>query len=339
MKKRIGIIGAVGYTGEELLKTLARHDGVEVVFATSEREGGAPVSRVFPHLPFYDSLRLYSAEEAAAVDVDLVFTCLHAGESVKWAARFLDKGARLIDLGSDFRFKSVQDYETWYQMIHPRPDLLTDAVYGLVEWHREEIRSAAVVGNPGCYPTSVLLALLPFVRADYLSDAPIIIDAKSGVSGAGKKPSETTHFVAVNENLSPYKVGRAHRHVGEMEKELRAFGAGSSIIFTPHLTPVTRGMLSTIYVQLKRETSKEELLEVLKNAYANEPFVRVLTDQLPTMKLAQNSNFCFIGIEVVPETRHMILFSAIDNLGKGASTQAVQNMNVMLGFEETKGLM
>jgi N-acetyl-gamma-glutamyl-phosphate reductase len=339
MKKRIGIIGAAGYTGEELLKTLARHDGVEVVFATSERECGVPISRVFPHLPSYNDLLFSSAEEAAMVNVDLVFTCLHAGESVKWAALFLDKGARVIDLGSDFRFTAAQDYETWYQMVHPRPDLLTDAVYGLVEWHREKIRSAAVVGNPGCYPTSVLLALLPFVRAELLTDAPIIIDAKSGVSGAGKKPSDATHFVAVNENLSPYKVGRVHRHVGEMEKELGAFGFSSGVIFTPHLTPVTRGMLSTIYVQLKKETPRNELLEVLNNAYAGEPFVRVLTDQLPSMKMAQNSNFCFLGVEAVPEMQHAILFSAIDNLGKGASTQAVQNMNVILGFEETKGLM
>ena len=338
MKKRVGIIGAVGYTGEELLKTLARHRGVEVVFATSEREGGTPLTRLFPHLPQYNGLNLCNAEEATAINVDLAFICLHAGESVRWGARFIEKGAKVIDLGSDFRFKAPQDYVNWYQMEHPRPDLLDQAVYGLPEWYREQIRTAQVVGNPGCYPTSVLLALLPLVRQNLLINAPIIIDSKSGVSGAGKKPSDVTHFVAVNENLSPYKVGRVHRHVGEIEKELRLFGATQPVIFTPHLTPLTRGMLSTIYVQLQRSLSKNELLEIWQKRYADEPFVRVL-DGLPNMKSAQHGNFCFLGAEIIPETSTAVLFSAIDNLGKGASTQAVQNMNIMLGEDECEGLL
>lgn len=337
--KKIGIIGATGYTGEELLKTLARHDGVEVVFATSERQSGTALVDVFPYLPMYKSLAFCSAEESVALDADLVFTCLHAGESVNWAQRFLEKGVKVIDLGSDFRFQSSQEYETWYHMPHSSPELLSDAVYGLTEWYREEIKNAQVVGNPGCYPTSVLLPLLPFVQAGAVAKAPIIIDSKSGVSGAGKRASDVTHFVAVNENLSPYKVGRVHRHVGEMEKEMRLIGGSQKLIFTPHLTPLTRGMLSTIYVQLNQDYAKDELFDILQQKYQNEPFVHILSDQLPSMKIANNTNFCFISLEMIPETNSVILFSSIDNLGKGAGTQAVQNMNVMLGFEETVGLI
>ncbi len=337
--KRIGIIGAAGYTGEELLKILSKHNGVQVAFATSERRGGVGVAQLFPHLPMYNDLKLCTADEALGRDVELVFTCLHAGESVKWAKKFLDRGVRVIDLGSDFRFKTPAAYDEWYNMRHPHPELLCDAVYGLTEWYRDDVREAKVVGNPGCYPTSVLLPLLPFLRAGLVADAPIIVDAKSGVSGAGKKPGETTHFVSVNENLSPYKVGRVHRHVGEMEKEMRAFGGGMNIVFSPHLTPLTRGMLSTIYFQLAGQKSRDELFAVVDDAYANEPFVHILRDRLPNMKMAQNSNFCFIGLVKPAGVNQVILFSAIDNLGKGASAQAVQNMNCMLGFEETKGLL
>ncbi|MBN1479954.1 N-acetyl-gamma-glutamyl-phosphate reductase [candidate division KSB1 bacterium] len=337
--KKIGIIGATGYTGEELLKTLARHDAVEVDFVTSEQQSDTPLVEVFPHLPMYQHLSFCQVKESVTRDVDLVFTCLHAGESVKWAAQFLERDIKVIDLGSDFRFKSVQDYSDWYHMPHSHPELLPNSAYGLTEWYREEIRAAQVVGNPGCYPTCVLLPLLPFIQGKLLCSAPVIVDAKSGVSGAGKKASEVTHYVSVNENLSPYKVGREHRHVGEMEKEIRTFGGEQKIVFVPHLTPLTRGMLSTTYVQLIEERSKSDLLDVLQNSYKNEPFVRVLSNGLPTMKMAQNSNYCFIGLEKIADSNSVILFSAIDNLGKGASTQAVQNMNVMLGFKETQALL
>jgi N-acetyl-gamma-glutamyl-phosphate reductase len=336
---KTGIIGATGYTGEELLKSLARHGGVTVEFVTSERQAGRPLVETFPFLTRFEHLLFCSAEESLSIKVDLVFTCLHAGESVKWAKRFLDKGVRVIDLGSDFRFKSPSVFQEWYHFEHPHPELLPDAVYGLTEWYREDVKNARVVGNPGCYPTSVLTALLPFIKSGLVADAPIMIDSKSGVSGAGKKASEVTHYVNVNENVTPYKVGRVHRHVGEMEKEVHAFGGSQHIIFTPHLMPLTRGMLSTIYVPLAQDKSKEELLDVLQQKYENEPFVKVLRDTLPTMKMAHNSNFCFVGLEKIDESNTMILFSAIDNLGKGASTQAVQNMNVMLGFEETSGLL
>ena len=337
--KKIGIVGAAGYTGEELLRILSGHDGVAVVFATSERLQELSVVKEFPNLPMYSDLNFCSADESLQFDVDLVFVCLHAGESVKWANRFLQRNVRVIDLGSDFRFKEPSDYDVWYNMQYPHPELLPEAVYGLTEWYREQVAVARVVGNPGCYPTSVLLPLLPLIKAGLVAESPIIIDSKSGVSGAGKKASDTTHYCTVNENLSPYKVGRVHRHVGEMEKELRLFGGENKIIFTPHLTPVTRGMLSTIYAPLAKEQTKDELLDLLETTYKDEPFVHVLQDRLPNMKLAQNSNFCFIGLEKPNNVDYVILMSAIDNIGKGASTQAVQNMNCMFGFDETRGLL
>ncbi len=337
--KKIGIVGATGYTGEELLKTLSRHDGVEVVFATSERLSGESLTGTFPQLVQFKEMSFCSAEESLTRDVDLVFLCLHAGDSAKWAQKFLQQNVRVIDLGSDFRFRHASAYVDWYNMQHPHPELLPEAVYGLTEWHRREVADARLVGNPGCYPTSVLLPLLPFIKKGLVADAPIIVDSKSGVSGAGKKANDVTHFVSVNENLSPYKVGRAHRHVGEMEKEIRDFGGGMKIVFTPHLTPLTRGMLSAIYFQPAKEMSKDALFAVLDDVYADESFVHIFKDRLPSMKTAQNSNFCFISLEKPAGVNQVILFSAIDNLGKGASTQAVQNMNCMFGFDETRGLL
>ncbi|HPG41622.1 MAG TPA: N-acetyl-gamma-glutamyl-phosphate reductase [bacterium] len=338
-KKQIGIIGATGYTGEELLRCLALHPQAEVAFVTSEKEAGASLASVYPHMPLYKDLQLITAQQAAARAVDLVFLCLPAGESAPLARAFVAKNIKVVDLGADFRFSDPAVYKAWYGMEHPAPDLLDRSVYGLPEWNRDKIRSAAIVGNPGCYPTSVQLAVLPFLKAGLLADAAIIVDSKSGVSGAGKSPTKTTHFVSVNENLSPYKAGRRHRHVGEMETHLQNFsGQKADIIFTPHLTPITRGMLSTIYVQTKTVMDKAQVLQVLKDAYTSEPFVHVLQEDYPSMKMAANSNYCFLGAEA-PGGKTIILFSAIDNLGKGASSQAIQNMNIMLGLPEESGLL
>lgn len=336
---KVGIVGATGYTGEELLRILASHDCVKVAFATSERESGQPLKKLFPHLPFYYDHKFIPVQESLDKDVDLVFLCLHAGESAKWGKRFVEKNIKIIDLGSDFRFTNPKSYHVWYNMVHPAPELLAKAVYGLPEWHREKIKQTNIVGNPGCYPTSVTLALNPFLKAGLLDDSLIIVDAKSGVSGAGKNPSKTTHYVEVNDNFSPYKPGRVHRHVGEIEQELSLqAGKDRRIIFTPHLTPMTRGILSTIYCQLEETKTNDELLTFLQHTYSQEPFVHVLTDQLPSTKMSFRTNYCFLGLKVVKETNTLILFSAIDNLGKGASTQAVQNMNLMLGLPETMGL-
>ena len=339
MAKNIGIVGATGYTGEELLRVLQRHSGAKVKWVTSEREAGTPAQEIYPHLPTYHHLTFLAAEDAKEIDVDFVFLCLPAGKSAPLAQHFFDRHIKVVDLGADFRFRDPVAYEVWYHMGHPAPELLDKAAYGLTEWYHKEIRDAMIVGNPGCYPTSVLLALLPLAQAGLLSDVPIIVDAKSGVSGAGKTLNPNTHFCAANENLTPYKPGRVHRHVGEMEQEVAASaGSPKSIVFTPHLTPLTRGLLSTMYVQLMEKKSKQELLDIFNDVYADKAFVHVL-DNMPSMAMARNTNYCFIGAEPVADTNGVLLFSALDNLSKGASTQAVQNMNLMLNFEESESLL
>jgi N-acetyl-gamma-glutamyl-phosphate reductase len=338
--KRVGIIGATGYTGEELLRVLAHHPQVKVSFASSEQEQGQPVQKIFPYLPMYRDMTFCSAQQATIQEADLVFLCLPAGSSAQFARPFLQQAVKVIDLGADFRFADATSYEQWYGQPHPDPALLDGAVYGLPEWHREQIKTAQVVSNPGCYPTSVLLAMIPLLKADILADSPIIVDSKSGVSGAGATPSKTTHFGAIQENFSAYKPGRNHRHVGEMEQQLSQHaGRPISVVFTPHLAPMFRGLYSTIYIRLKSATQQPNLIQLLQKAYADEPFVRVLGEALPSSKIANNSNFCFLSATTVPGSDIAILFSAIDNLGKGASWQAVQNMNLMLGISETMGLL
>ena len=337
---KIGIVGATGYTGEELLRVLARHQQADLAFVTSEQDGGRPLAGVYPHLPRHHDLRFCSAREALDREADLVFLCTPAGQSAQWAADWLRQGAKVVDLGADFRFQDPQIYERWYGSPHPQPALLPESVYGLPEWHRADIRAARLVGNPGCYPTAVLLGLLPFVRAALVGDNGIVIDAKSGVSGAGKSPTRTTHYVEANESLSAYSPGRQHRHVGEIEQELaRLAGRPERVVFTPHLTPMSRGLFATIYLRPTRDCSTAELGEVLAAAYQNEPFVHVLPEGLPTTKMAAHSNNCFLAVRAVPDSGTAIVFAAIDNLGKGASWQAVQNMNLMLGFPEEMGLI
>ncbi len=337
--KHIGIVGATGYTGEELLRVLQRHSGINVNWITSEREAGTSVQDVFPHLPKYHHLKFMAVDKAKDIAVDLVFLCLPAGKSAPLAQHFFKRHIKVIDLGADFRFRDPKTYSAWYHIEHPAPELLHQAVYGLTEWYLQKIRDAMIVGNPGCYPTSVLLALLPLARAGLISDAPIVVDAKSGVSGAGKTLNPNTHFCAANENITPYKPGRVHRHVGEMEQEVTASaGSSKTVVFTPHLAPLTRGLLSTIYVPLAANKSKDEMLNIFNDVYADKDFVHVL-DSIPSIAMARNTNYCFIGVEPVQQTNGVLLFSAIDNLGKGASTQAVQNMNVMLNFKESEGLL
>lgn len=338
--KRIGIIGATGYTGEELLRVLAHHPEITVSFASSEQEQGQPIRKVFPHLPHYHDMIFCSAQQSTAIPVDLVFLCLPAGQSAKWAKPFLDRSARVIDLGADFRYDTASSYEYWCGSPHPAPELLHDVVYGLPEWNRERIKTATIVSNPGCYPTTVLLAVIPLLKADLIANDQIIVDSKSGISGAGASPSKTTHFGSIHENFSAYNPGRSHRHVGEMEQELsKAAGRTIQVIFTPHLAPMFRGLFSTIYVRLKSAFKQSELISLLREAYQNEPFIQVLEQSLPASKMANHSNFCFLSAATVPDSDLVIIFSTVDNLGKGASWQAVQNMNIMLGFPETMGVL
>ena len=338
--KKIGIVGATGYTGEELLKILSRHDGVEVVFATSERLSGESLTGTFPQLVQFKEMSFCSAEESLTRDVDLVFLCLHAGDSAKWAQKFLQQNVRVIDLGSDFRFRHASAYVDWYNMQHPHPELLPEAVYGLTEWHRREVADARLVGNPGCYPTSIILALAPLLKKGLLEPRTIIADSKSGASGAGRSASTATLFCEVTDGFRAYKVGN-HRHTPEIEQEVSALcGQEVKLTFTPHLLPVSRGILSTVYASLSREVSQDEVAEVYADFYRDEFFVRVLAGgAVPATQHVRGSNFCDIGFKVDARTGRIIILSAIDNIVKGAAGQAVQNLNLMYGFEQTESLL
>jgi N-acetyl-gamma-glutamyl-phosphate reductase len=334
-----GVFGATGYTGYELLKLLSVHPKVEVVFATSRSSAGQRLSDLYPS-PL--DVRLVAPEEANLDAADVTFFCLPHGESMA-AVAAAGEGMRCIDLSADFRLRDVAVYEQWYKVGHVAPELLSSAVYGLSEVYREQVASANLVANPGCYPTSVLLALYPLARDGHLraGHAPagrVIVDSKSGVSGAGRKLRVGSLFCEVSESFSPYSIGRTHRHLPEMEQELAAWGAEVRLTFSPHLLPVVRGILSTIYLTLEDGWSVERLVKLYRESYAGEPFVHVLpAGQLASLAYVNHTNRCALSFSEAGEN-NVIIVSAIDNLLKVASGQAVQNMNLMFGLDETMGL-
>lgn len=333
---RAGIYGATGYTGLELVKLLQRHPAAEIAFVTSQSQASKRLSDVFPGAP---ALPLVVGEDASLDEVDVVFLCLPHAAAAETALVALNAGARVIDLSADFRLRDAATYEQWYAHTHPAPDLLVEAVYGLTEVNRTCLPGARLVANPGCYPTSVLLALRPLLLSDIAISGPIIADSASGVSGAGRGLSLTTHFVEVADNYSPYKIGRAHRHLPEMEQAVGWWReAAPAIIFSPHLLPVPRGILSTIYVNLAEGVVEAELRALYTATYDGEPFVDVLpAGELASLAHVTHTNRCAIALTLTGRT--LILTSAIDNLIKGAAGQAVQNMNVMFGHPETLGLL
>ncbi len=336
----VGIYGATGYTGLELVRLLAGHPQADIRWATSESYAGQRLSDVFP-CPY--DLPLVRMADASLEGVNVVFACLPHGASMDAVACARRAGVNVVDLSADFRLADQTNYEAWYNVAHTAPDLLPEAVYGLPELHRDEIRKAKLVANPGCYPTSVILGLYPLVVSGLLADSTVIVDAKSGVSGAGRKLNLVAHFVEANENFSPYSIGHAHRHIAEMEQELTAAGTLHEpvrVIFSPHLLPVNRGILSTMYVQLTEAWPAEPLVTHCRDVYAGEPFVQVLDPgRLATLRHVVGSNRCTISLTPVGDTGRVIIVSCIDNLIKGASGQAVQNMNLMFGLEETTGLV
>lgn len=333
--KKIGIYGATSYTGLELISLLQNHPGAEIQFAASFSMAGSILSDEFPKMP---PLPLCPPEEAGLSNTDLVFLCLPHGQAAETAIKSLDAGCRVIDLSADFRLRDAAVYSHWYKVKHPDPAMLQSACYGLTEINRAELAGAALVANPGCYPTTVLLGLYPLAHAGLL-DNQVIIDSKSGVSGAGRKPKEITHFVSVNGNLTPYAVGKSHRHLPEMEQFLDGWSSShTDLIFTPHLLPVSRGILSTMYVHLNQPKKLQEIHDLYAEAYEGEAFIQLLPSGRPaTLAHVVHTNMCTIGMDMAGDT--LILTSAIDNLLKGASGQAVQNMNVMYGWEETTGLV
>ena len=340
-KIKVAIIGASGYTGVELMRILVGHPEVELTAVTSRQYVGQPVAELFPSLRDVVDLKFMDNQVAEIAGLaDLVFTALPHKTAIEVVAELHKSGKKVVDLSADYRFSEQKLYEKWYQP-HTAPKLLAEAVYGLPELFRDQIPSARVVGNPGCYPTSVILPLAPILPLGLVDpDATIVIDAKSGTSGAGRSLNLGSLYCEVNENFKPYKVAN-HRHQPEMMEQLgRASGVVPKLLFVPHLLPVNRGILSSIYLPLSRDVTATEIEEALAAAYGNETFVRLLpAGSLPTLNAVRGSNYCDIGYVLAPDQRSLILFSAIDNLVKGAAGAAIQNMNLMLGLPEEMGLL
>lgn len=337
---KVFICGGSGYTGGELLRILAGHKYVEVVGVTSERSAGKAVNELFPAFFIYKNLKFEPLRiEKIKNKADIYFLALPHGKSQEIVFKLLQNNKKVIDLSADFRLKEASLYEEWYKTRHLFPEILKEAVYGLPEIYKDKIKSARVVANPGCYPTSIILPLYPFLKEDLIDPETIIADSKSGVSGAGRKAEISLSYCEVNEDFRAYNVAK-HRHTPEIEQELgNIVGKSLKIDFTTHLLPLNRGILSTIYVKLKKMIKTEEAIEILEKFYENEPFIRILPeDHFPNIKNVKGTNYCEIGVQVNQKTSRLILISTIDNLIKGASGQAVQNMNIMAQFEETEGL-
>lgn len=340
-KIRAGVMGATGYAGQELVRLLLRHPSVDLVAVTSESYQRKPFSAVYPSMLGQTDLVCREMDvEAVAEDCNVVFLALPHGLALKMAPVVLNKGKKAIDLGADFRLKDPAVYQEWYGHSHSEDSPLDRAVYGLPELHRGEIRGSALVANPGCYPTSAALGAAPLLRAGVVDPDSVIVDSKSGVSGAGRSPSLGVHFGEVNENLKAYGIAGTHRHTPEIEQELSlAAGRPIRVSFTPHLIPMTRGILSTIYFHLTQELSTAGVLAIYREHYAGEPFVKVHPEgSLPQTKYVLGSNLCHIGAQVDRRTERVTVVSVIDNLVKGAAGQAVQNLNLLFGLEETVGL-
>ncbi len=336
---KVAICGGSGYTGAELLRILSGHPKVRVVVATSERSAGKTVPELFGHLHEYPDLLLEPLDRQRLLKkADLFFMALPHGASQGSVDFFFRSGKKVIDLSADFRIKDPLLYEKWYRLPHSFRASLRRAVYGLPELYRSKIRKSSLVANPGCYPTGALLGLYPALKGGFVDADSIIIDSKSGASGAGRKASAEFSFCEVNESFRAYAVG-THRHTPEIEQELSAVaGKDVRVNFTPHLVPIDRGILSTIYAKLKKKRPGDVAAHYRK-AYAREPFVKVLDDgAMPNVKNVRGTNRCEIGLRVDERTGTLVIVTAIDNLVKGASGLAVQNMNIMMGFEETTAL-
>jgi N-acetyl-gamma-glutamyl-phosphate reductase len=339
VKTRVGIVGATGYTGVELLRLLVQHPEVEVTVLTSQKYAGVPIDQVFPSL----TGRLQIKCEELTIDLisqktDFIFTAVPHKTAMETVPLFYQKGKRVVDLSADFRIKDPEVYERWYQK-HTRVDLLPEAVYGLPELHRAEIKNAKIVGNPGCYPTGALIGLIPLIKNGMISYENIVIDSKSGVSGAGRDVVLGSLFCEVNEGVKAYKIFD-HRHLPEIEQELSQLAQKKiTVTFVPHLIPMDRGILTTIYVNFTKKVNTEDVLKIFNENYEKEPFIRIYPKgKIPNTKDVRGSNYCNIGVIVNESDSRAVIVTAIDNLVKGASGEAVQNMNIMLGYPETMGL-
>ncbi len=338
---KVGIIGASGYTGGELLRILAKHDACEIACATSRRYEGKKISRVHPNLKGVLDMEFsnLSPEEVASRS-DFVFTATPHGVSMKAVPKILKEDTKVVDLSGDFRFSDTSRYEKYYGLKHEHPEIR--AVYGLPELYKTDIKNANLVANPGCYPTTAILGLAPALKVGLIEADRIVVDSKSGISGAGASPGPASHFCTVHDGVMPYKV-RGHRHLPEIEQGLSQFDSGVRISFVPHVVPVIRGMVTTIHTFLKKESmdvTGQDVWKIYSDFYKEEPFVRVWAPgEIPVMSASRGTNYLDIGcFETDIERNRLVIVAVHDNLIKGASGQAVQNMNLMAGFDETKGL-
>jgi N-acetyl-gamma-glutamyl-phosphate/LysW-gamma-L-alpha-aminoadipyl-6-phosphate reductase len=343
--KTVGIIGASGYTGGELLRVLVNHPEADIKVATSRENAGEPVFRIHPQLRKLTDIKFVEPDvEKIAETCQFVFLALPHGASAPVAKKLLERGVKVIDLSADFRLKNKDDYPIWYGWEHPCPELLEEAVFGLPEFHRNEIRNAKLIANPGCIATASMISLAPAVKTGAIDRNRSIVDAKIGSSGAGANVSPSSHHPEHSNLVRPYKPVM-HRHTAEIEQELNMFANGGKVLvgLTPHAVDMVRGIMATGYSFLTREVTNQEMWKVFREMYQNEPFVRIIKDYkglnpFPDPKNVIGSNFCDIGFEIDPHANRLITFGAIDNLLKGAAGQAVQNFNIMNGIDEMTGL-
>ena len=333
---KVGIVGGTGYTGIELLRLLAHHPQVELIAVTSRQEAGTSVAKLFPSLRGKVELAFTSPDAVDLTQCDVVCFATPNGVAMTEAPSLLAHGVRVIDLAADFRLKNVAEWEQWYQTAHQAPEWLAHAVYGLPEVNRTSIRTAQLVANPGCYPTAVQLGFLPLLAANVIAPDTLIADCKSGVSGAGRRAEVATLFSEVADSMKAYGVG-GHRHLPEIQQGLATVaGQPVSLTFVPHLTPMIRGIHATLYATLTQEVDVQALYEAY---FANEPFVDVLpAGSCPETRTVRGANLCRLAVYRVPDSNRVVVLSVIDNLVKGASGQAIQNLNLMFGFAEDTGL-
>lgn len=335
---KVAIVGVTGYTGLELLRILIRHPHVDISAVTSNSKAGHCVVDIYPHFQGLFDMEITATDEIRPELFDVIFLGLPHGISMDFIKKTGLESTRIIDLSGDFRLRSADLYNQWYPHAHVFPEAYGQAVYGLPELFRDDIRDAVLVANPGCYPTSAILPLTPLIKEELIDPWHIFVDSKSGVTGAGAHTKPNTHFPVVNDNFSAYGIG-THRHTPEIQDVLQRYtGAETTIQFTPHLLPVSRGILTTTYTQVTAgQISTEQIKNVYENYYGNEPFVRLVSAP-PQLNQIRGSNFCDIFVHLDERTGHIITVSCIDNMVKGASGQAVQNMNIMFGYEEATSL-
>lgn len=339
-KVKVAIVGSTGYGGVELIRFLLGHPEVEIVSVISASSAGVPISDGFPHLSEIVTQDLDGVNPSEIAEkADVVFTATPSGVSTKLVPQLLEVGLKVIDLSGDFRIKDGATYEAWYKHEAPESKLLEQAVYGLSEIYGNDVVGKDLISNPGCYPTATLLGLIPALKAGWIDPASIIIDAKSGVSGAGRGTSLTNHYAEINENFKAYKVNK-HQHIPEIEQVLtHIHGEQVIVTFTTHLAPMTRGIMSTMYAGLKETLTVTDFIELYRQYYEGRPFVRIReAGKWPATKEVFGSNYCDIGFAVDERTGRVTIISVIDNVVKGAAGQAIQNLNLMMGWDETTGL-